>query len=269
MTTVVGPMKAVARKVGLRRSGIAAVRMQAERAVLASVATRRPLATGRILCYHSIGTERWGVNDVSPQRFREQLELALRLGYRFVPAAWVASGRASANDLAITFDDGLLSVATDAAPILADYRIPWTLFVVADWADGRHGFGEGVVMSWTAIEQLAAQGVEVGSHSVSHPDFGTLPADAAYRELVESRWLIEARTGIRTNEFAIPMGQSMNWSAFAQAAAKEAGYEFIYAQSVLRRPLGTIPRTFITRVDDRRLFKAALEGAFDAWEEWA
>ena len=269
MTTIVGPMKAVARKAGIRRAGVAAVRMQAERAVLASVANRRPLSTGRILCYHSMGTEQWGVNDVSPVRFREQLELALRLGYRFVPAEWIATGSASANDLAITFDDGVLSVATAAAPILAEYRIPWTLFVVADWADGRHGFGEGVVMGWNAIEQLGGHGVGIGSHSVSHPDFGALPADAVYRELVESRWLIEARTGIRTNEFAIPMGQSMNWSAFAHAAAKEAGYEHIYAASVLKRPSGTVPRTFITRVDDRRLFKAALEGAFDAWEEWA
>jgi hypothetical protein len=29
-----------------------------------------------------------------------------------------------------------------------------------------------------------------------------------------------------------------------------------------------VPRTFITQFDDRRLFRAALEGAFDAWEEW-
>jgi hypothetical protein len=60
----------------------------------------------------------------------------------------------------------------------------------------------------------------------------------------------------------------MNWSAHAQAAAKEAGYEFVYAQSVIKRPAGTVPRTFITRGDDRRTFKAALEGAFDGWEEW-
>jgi peptidoglycan/xylan/chitin deacetylase (PgdA/CDA1 family) len=261
-------MKAVARKAGIRRTSVAALRLHAERATLASVAARRPPSTGRVLCYHSIGTAKWGVNDVSPQRFREQLEVALRLGYRFVPAASVAAGRGSVNDLAITFDDGLLSVATTAAPILADYRIPWTLFVVAGWADGRHRLGDGVVMGWAEVEQLAAGGVEIGSHSMSHPDFATLSPDVAHRELVESRWLIEARTGIKSNAFAIPMGQSMNWSADAQRTAREAGYEFIYAQSVLKRPLETIPRTFITRVDDRRIFKASLEGAFDDWEEW-
>jgi peptidoglycan/xylan/chitin deacetylase (PgdA/CDA1 family) len=268
VTTIVEPMKAVARKAGLRRAGVAALRMQAERAMLATTAKRRASTAGRVLSYHSIGTEQWGVNDVSPQRFRDQLELALRLGYRFVPAGLVASGSAAANDLAFTFDDGLLSVATTAAPILAEYEVPWTLFVVGDWADGRHSFGDGVVMGWTQVEHLAAQGVEIGSHSMSHPDFGLLPPDAARHELVESRRLIEARTGILTTSFAIPLGQSMNWSTAARAAAKEAGYEFVYAQSVLKRPPGTVPRTFITRGDDRRTFKAALEGAFDAWEEW-
>jgi peptidoglycan/xylan/chitin deacetylase (PgdA/CDA1 family) len=260
-------MKAVARKAGLRRAGIAALRMQAERAMLATTAPRRASSTGRVLCYHSIGTAQWGVNDVSPRRFRDQLELALRLGYRFVSAALVAGGRASANDLAFTFDDGLLSVATTAAPILAEYEVPWTLFVVGDWADGRHGFCDGVVMGWAQVQQLAAQGVEIGSHSMSHPDFASLPPDAARRELLESRRLIETRTGIGTKSFAIPLGQSMNWSADAHAAAREAGYEFIYAQSVLRRPAGTLSRTFITRGDDHRTFKAALEGAFDSWEE--
>jgi peptidoglycan/xylan/chitin deacetylase (PgdA/CDA1 family) len=261
-------MKAVARRAGLRRASVAAFRMRAERAMLAATATRRKVSTGRVLAYHSVGTQQWGVNDVSQARFRAQLELALRMGYRFVPAAQVANGLASASDLAITFDDGLLTVASTAAPILAEYGIPWTLFVVTDWSDGRHDFGDGVVMGWTAIEQLAAQGVDIGSHSVSHPDFGSLSSDAALRELIESRRVIEARTGIVTTSFAIPFGQSMNWSAGAHVAATEAGYESVYAQSVLKRPPGTVPRTFITRGDERRNFKAALEGAFDAWEEW-
>jgi peptidoglycan/xylan/chitin deacetylase (PgdA/CDA1 family) len=262
------PIKAVARKAGIRRAGLAAFRTHCERTVLATAPRRRRLtSSGRILCYHSVGTEQWGVNDVSPTRFREQIELALELGYRFATAATVAEGLASHSDLAITFDDGLLSVATVAAPILDEYRIPWTLFVVAGWTDGLHDFGDGVIMGWADVEELAAHGVEIGSHSMSHPDFGSLTSDRARWELVESRRLIEARSGIRTSAFAIPLGQSKNWSAEAHVAAGEAGYKLVYAQSVLSRPPGTVPRTFVTRGDDRRVFRAALEGAFDGWEE--
>ena len=262
------PIKAVARGAGIRRPAIAAIRTRCERNVLATVSPRRLAGTGRILCYHSVGTPQWGINDMSPQRFREQVELALRLGYRFVPAASLAGGKGRGYDLAITFDDGLISVAKNAAPFLADRGIPWTMFIVSAWTDGRHRFADGLFMGWAEVERLAASGVEIGSHSVSHPDFGSISADAALRELVESKRAIEERIGQRTTSFAIPLGQSKNWTADAADAAARAGYEFVYAQSVSGRPSGTIPRTFITGVDDRRLFKAAIEGAFDDWEEW-
>lgn len=268
MGAIAGPLRAAARRAGIRRSHLAAARMQAEREVLALIAARHSASHGRILCYHSVGTPAWGVNDVGPDRFRSQLELALRSGHCFVPASAIAGGKGSSNDVAVTFDDGVMSAATVAAPILAEYGIPWTLFVVTDWADGRHGLGDGVLMGWTEVERLAGRGVEIGSHSVSHPDFGLLGADLATHELVESRQVIEARVGIRPEAFAIPMGQSGNWTPGAQAAARGAGYKDVYAQSVIRRPAGTIPRTFITRFDDRRLFGAALSGAFDGWEEW-
>jgi peptidoglycan/xylan/chitin deacetylase (PgdA/CDA1 family) len=268
MSVSTSSIKAVARRAGVRRSGVAALKTRFERNVLATTSRRYPAHMGRILCYHSVGTPQWGINDISPARFRDHIEFALRLGYRFVPAASVAQGKGSANDLAITFDDGLMSVAANAAPILADHGIPWTMFIVSGWTDGRHSFGDGVIMGWAEVERLATAGVEIGSHSVSHPDFGSVAADVALGELVESKRFIEERTRLQTTSFAIPLGQSKNWTADAGAAAKEAGYEIVYAQSVSCRPEGTVPRTFITGVDDRRLFKAAIEGAFDGWEEW-
>ena len=229
---------------------------------------RRPAATGRILCYHAVGSPEWGINDISPARFRDQIELAAELGYRFVPAASVAHGSASAMDLAVTFDDGLISAATNAAPILAERGVPWTMFIVGGWTEGRHPFGDGVIMGWAEVERLLAAGVEIGSHSMSHPDFGSIAPDIARSELTDSRRLIEGRTGRPVTSFAIPLGQSKNWSPDAAECAEEAGYEIVYAQSVTGRPAGTIPRTFITGIDDRRMFKAAIEGAFDEWEEW-
>jgi hypothetical protein len=87
-------------------------------------------------------------------------------------------------------------------------------------------------------------------HSVSHPDFGLL--DAALRELAESRERLAQAMGLDVREFAIPFGQSRNWTAAAGAAAAEAGYTTVYAQSVDTRSDGTVPRTFITRIDRPR-----------------
>jgi peptidoglycan/xylan/chitin deacetylase (PgdA/CDA1 family) len=224
--------------------------------------------SSHILCYHSVGTPQMGVNDVSPRRFRAQIEAALADGFTFVPASELAIDADHGNRLAITFDDGFRSVATNAAPILAEYGIPWTVFVVGEWAEGRHPTTPQLFLDWDEITTLARSGVTIGSHSMTHPDFGRITGQNVVDELAGVRQRIAQRTGIDATEFAIPFGQSKNWSGSASRAAASAGYTLVYAQSDLRRPIGTVPRTFVTRFDSRRNFRAALRGAFANWEEW-
>jgi peptidoglycan/xylan/chitin deacetylase (PgdA/CDA1 family) len=221
-----------------------------------------------VLCYHSVGTPEWGVNDVSPERFRRQLELALRAGFEFVPLANIVDGTAPPNALAITFDDGLKSVAANASPVLEEFAIPYTLFVVSGWADGLGPWDPDLLMTWGDVEQALRGGAEVGSHSVTHPDFRWLPRDDAAYEITVSREVITSRLGVAPTAFAIPYGQASNWSETCQAQALASGYTTVFAQSHARRAHGTLPRTFITRWDSDRVFKAALAGKFDRWDEW-
>src|SRR5581483_3975978 len=197
--------RATVRSTHIRRR-VAASRMCCERLAYAY----RPVTPfpqqarrGRILCYHSVGTPAWGVNDVSPKKFRSHVEQALASGYRFVPAEVIALGQGGPRDLAITFDDGLSSVAIHAAPVLATYNIPWTLFVVAQWAEGQHAWGASTFLSWRDIERLVEMGVTIGSHSVSHPRFRYLSSDETAQELEDSRRIIESRIGILPATFAI------------------------------------------------------------------
>lgn len=273
MSKLTRPVKQAARRIGLRRATVAAARACCERNVMATIGRNRrgeERRGGRILCYHSVGTPEWGVNDVSPRRFARHLELAQLAGYRFVRAEEIARTGGRPEELAITFDDGLTSVATNAAPVLASMDIPWTLFVVSGWADGDvPGWCEpGLLMSWREIEQMAAKGAAIGSHSVTHPRFGGLAPGAAIEELAGSRRTIESRLGVNVDTFAIPFGQSGDWGEATQHAAEDAGYRLIYAQAEETRAAGTVPRTFVTRWDNDRVFKAALGGRFDRWEEW-
>jgi peptidoglycan/xylan/chitin deacetylase (PgdA/CDA1 family) len=242
--------------------------MYCERQALASFAGRSFKSTGRLLCYHSIGQPELGVNDASPRRFRRQIELAIGQGYRFVPAAKIARGDGELRDLSITFDDGWRSVLATAAPILGEYRIPWTLFVATGMVDRPSEWHRSRVLGWDEIGELLEMGVEIGSHSVSHPDFGRIDEQQAIDELNISRMTLKSRLGIAVDCFAIPFGQSRNWTSFAQDAARQAGYRLIYAQAENTRTQGTIPRTFVTSMDNDRIFSALLGGAFDNWEEW-
>lgn len=261
-------MKRTLKRAGITKQNIALARLWLERSSLSLAGGSQEAQRPRILCYHSVGTPEWGVNDVSPAVFRRQLEIALQLGYRFVLAEEIVAGRAGPKSLAITFDDGLKGVLEHAAPVMRELNIPWTLFVVTDWLDGRHAFRHDTMLSWKDLEKLANTGVNIGSHSVSHPNFASLSSDQVTAELDDSRRLIDSHLGIRPDTFAIPMGRFRDWSQEASRIAAGLGYRTIFSQAENLRPPGTVPRTFITRLDGERFFRAAIRGKFDDWEEW-
>lgn len=186
------------RSTGLKRRHVAAARMCCERHWLAT--TTRARSTGRILCYHSIGQAASGVNDVKPEQFCRHIELALRLGFRFVPADQIARSGSTSMDLAITFDDGWTSVLSKATPILRDYGIPWSLFVVSSWSDHRSAWAKEFILPWREIDHLMANNnVQIGSHSVTHPDFGSIERAQMVDELCGSRETIQRRLGFVPN----------------------------------------------------------------------
>ena len=252
------------------RSAVAG-RLCAERWALAArtpaQARRDPVKRGRILAYHSVGTPELRLNDVRPRDFERHLQAAVDDGWGFATPAEVIA-EPDKPQLALTFDDGLLSVLTNAVPVLRHHGIPATAFVVTGWADGDvPDSHRRLLLDWRAVGTLREAGLTVASHSVTHPDFGRLDPGEARRELEVSRERMSHMLGVETDEFAIPFGQSGNWTEAAGRAAAEAGYRTVYAQSVNTRPEGTVARTFISRFDRPTLFRAALAGAYDNWEE--
>jgi peptidoglycan/xylan/chitin deacetylase (PgdA/CDA1 family) len=61
-------------------------------------------------------------------------------------------------------------------------------------------------MGWGTIRALAAEGVDFGSHTVSHAELDTLSDDVLEAELSRSQSVIEDRLGCRIRHFAPPYG---------------------------------------------------------------
>lgn len=262
-----GTFANVARSVGLRRHHVAHVRTWSQRHSLRVLGPERPAPRGRTLCYHSVGQPSWGVHDVRPEQFRRQIEVASSMQMRFVPASEVAAGRAGPGDLALTFDDALASVTHQVLPYLSANAIPWTVFVVTDWADGRSEWPAGTFMAWRDVELAAASGAEIGSHSVTHPDLSKVSTAQMYDELGRSKEVIERRTGASVTSLAVPFGSHRSWTVEAAEAAAELGYTTIHVGSThARNPSG---RTVVTRYDTERCFGALIAGRYDRHERQA
>ncbi len=144
----------------------------------------------------------------------------------------IQSGLNDKPCVSITFDDGYAENCLRAIPLLLEQQIPFTYFVswkhVRDQVPFPHDVANGRPLATNTVESIQAiadMGVEIGSHTMSHPDIGKL-SDAAIlqREIVDSKNEIEAAIGKPVHFFAFPYGQRTNLTAAAFELGRRAGY---------------------------------------------
>lgn len=119
-------------------------------------------------------------------------------------------------------------------------------------------------LSWSEVRAMAAQGVEFGSHSVSHPILSTLHEVDLEREIGESKRAIEAQICSECYAFAYPNGSPLDFGPREQASLRTAGYRCAFALNGslndLRTNLYALDRVNISREFDGPLFEAAVSG---------
>jgi peptidoglycan/xylan/chitin deacetylase (PgdA/CDA1 family) len=97
-------------------------------------------------------------------------------------------------------------------PILEHFGYKATLFVVAgrvgqtaDWL-GPLGEGQRPMLDWPALRDLASRGIEIGAHTMSHPQLDILPPALAKQEITDSKALLERELAHPVSAFAYPHG---------------------------------------------------------------
>ena len=118
-------------------------------------------------------------------------------------------------------------------------------------------------LSWDEVRTMSEGGVEFGSHTVTHPVLANVNADRLAVELRESKATIERETGKEAIAFAYPVGRSVNFTAAAMEAVKEAGYSFAvsYEEGVADRRASNryaLPRIHVESDQSLNLFRANL-----------
>ena len=152
--------------------------------------------------------EGWQYN-IAPDLFRNQLQIIQQRGWRFVSLADYSSGLLDGTTrqrrlAAITFDDGWRDNWDFAVPVLAELKLPATIFVVSS---DISGISTDRRMTDNQLRQLAGHGIVVGAHSRTHPRLTSLNAAELRSEVQGSRRELQDLTGTDVPFFAYPGGR--------------------------------------------------------------
>ncbi|HEX4681639.1 MAG TPA: polysaccharide deacetylase family protein [Gemmatimonadaceae bacterium] len=188
-----------------------------------------------ILMYHKIDELIPGIrfpgNYVTPRQFEQQLDALLEWGYRTISLdEWIdhRDGRRRslpAKPLVLTFDDGYTCFDRNAWPAMRARGLHGTVYLVAGEIGGWNSWDRGErrepLLDAARIHALQQEGVEFGSHGVTHPPLAKVDAPRAFDELARSRRMLADVLNRDVTTFAYPFS---NQSAAVRALARQAGY---------------------------------------------
>lgn len=162
---------------------------------------------------------------VRPVDLRRQVRRLRAWGYRLVSfgelARLAACGEAGGS-AALTFDDGLVDNLEALAPLLGEEGAPATVFVVSGWLGQAHPSAPWTrLLTADELRELAARGIEIGAHTVTHPDLTALSYEEARDELRRGKESLEAIVRRPVETAAYPFGYANDETA---AACRDAGF---------------------------------------------
>jgi peptidoglycan/xylan/chitin deacetylase (PgdA/CDA1 family) len=239
----------------------------------------RPLRVP-ILMYHGIRKEAgsghpYFETHTSPQVFSAHMHYLKHHGYHAISVSEAAEameeGVKASKAVVITFDDGYHDFYTNAYPILMEYGFSATVFIISGLMQDVSGTStQNKYMGWDKVREVHGRGIEIGSHTVTHPKLEWLNPELIDDELELSKQMIEERLGEAIQSFSCPYAFPEHRCEFARmlrSRLRAHGY-----QNAVTTIVGTagpacdrfqLPRLPINSYDDLKLFEAKLEGAYN------
>lgn len=197
-----------------------------------------------ILMYHYLSTPPVGADairldlSVSPDLFENHLAYLREAGYETISFQQLALALSRDQSLPpkpviITFDDGYRDNYQNAFPLLKQYGYSATFFIFTQPIDTANVD----FLSWDMVREMHQAGMEIGSHSHTHPDLRNRSEEFLHNQIVTSKALIEQNLGDKVHAFAYPSGlydeatiRMVKSADFWAAVTTQWGGQHIYDQ---------------------------------------
>ena len=154
----------------------------------------------------------------------------------------------------VTFDDGYEDFLEAAVPTLEKLGFSATVFVIAGmlgsentWDHGGGPRSQLKLLGAEGIREVSERGMEIGSHSVTHPRLSGLDSETLVREVEDSRRMLGEIVSAPIEGFSYPYGAV---DGPAVRAARKAGYVYAVAtKTQVEGGLHDWPRTYVGEND--------------------
>lgn len=223
-----------------------------------------------ILMYHRVALAESSIPNrwrLSPQLFERQLRYLQEEGFYSVTLeqwrrSMLTRQPLPGNAVIITFDDGYLDFYEYASPLLKKYGFSAIVFLIVDLIGKKHE--DCYLMGWQQIEQLQAEGIEFGSHSLNHPSFTNISYIDLVRQAASSKAILTRKLGVSIDALAYPYGHC---NSVIEHLTGSCGYTFGlrtgFKRSTWDDSLLGLSRIEVASSDDLPQFRSKLQRQTD------
>ena len=148
-----------------------------------------------------------------------------------VGGPWAAPAHAGTSPtvISLTFDDGNEDQYTNAFPVLQQYGMHGTFYIITGFAGVNPNS-----MTLSQLQALYSAGNEIAGHTVLHPDLAQVSTDEATREICDGRNTL-LKWGFPVTDFAYPYADV---NSTLEGIAQQCGFNSARGLGQLRTPYG-------------------------------
>jgi peptidoglycan/xylan/chitin deacetylase (PgdA/CDA1 family) len=214
-----------------------------------------------ILMYHYVRVvdkknDTLGYNlSVEPDLFEKELAWLKENDYKSVPTKDTVDGNIPLKSVILSFDDGYADFYAEAWPRLKKFGFTASIGIIVQKINQPGYLTDG------EIKELSASGIEILSHSLTHPDLTKIDSGQLQKELAESRKYLEDRFNVGISTFVYPSGK-YNDGVLKETAA--SGYRIgLTTEPGLANLKGNLLELKRIRIDNRDGFEGFISKISD------